>query len=381
MDEQQQEEQASESRFDPPLWMQRRMFALRVIDFGCGEGSLASVLVGEREEDPITHIIGVDVSTECLEMAADHCQPQDYDLDDGLRLNQLGIDFFNGSVAVADQRLVGKEALACMEVVEHLDADVLDQFWSVVLGAYKPKVVIVSTPNAEFNIYFPQLNYGTKDSTFRHWDHRCSKAAQEYGYSVMFSGVGRLPNSDPAVGHCSQIAVLQDLNPSSPPRLGPVQDSPYELISHIDYPVYNELHTEEENLAFLHNKIACLRPRPDEDLDRDPYMSYGLTIHDPSTEPKSPHPSSPQPPDNTVLLSSIWIIPQIRQRCKTRQGMYELMEKSPLVQLDLGQGWVTYNKDDAYWIEWDRQYDEDARIRNESYYQDQYQGSDDDMYD
>ncbi|KAG0302465.1 Small RNA 2'-O-methyltransferase, partial [Dissophora globulifera] len=106
------------------------------------------------------------------------------------------------------------------DIIEHLDSDVLDKFWGVVLGALRPKVVIVSTPNAEFNIYFPQLKYGTAEAIFRNDDHRfewtrqefqdwCTPAAEQYGYSVTFTGVGRLPNSDPEVGHCTQFAILE----------------------------------------------------------------------------------------------------------------------------------------------------------------------------
>lgn len=56
--------------------------------------------------------------------------------------------------------------------VEHLHPEVLDGFWKTVLGDYSPRLVIVTTPNAEFNVNFPQLMYGTSDSTFRHWDHK-----------------------------------------------------------------------------------------------------------------------------------------------------------------------------------------------------------------
>ena len=61
-----------------------------------------------------------------------------------------------------------------------MDPPVLEKFWGVVLGALKPKLVIVSTPNAEFNIYFSQLNYGTPKAIFRNDDHRFEWTRREF---------------------------------------------------------------------------------------------------------------------------------------------------------------------------------------------------------
>lgn len=56
----------------------------------------------------------------------------------------------------------------------------LTGFWKTVLGAYSPRLVIVTTPNAEFNVNFPQLMYGTPDSKFRHWDHKFEWTRKEF---------------------------------------------------------------------------------------------------------------------------------------------------------------------------------------------------------
>ena len=64
--------------------------------------------------------------------------------------------------------------------IEHVDPPVLNKFFDVVLGTYKPKVVIVTTPNVEFNIYFPQLKYGTPEATLRIEDHRFEWTRQEF---------------------------------------------------------------------------------------------------------------------------------------------------------------------------------------------------------
>ena len=41
-----------------------------------------------------------------------------------------------------------------IEVVEHLEADVLAQFPAVLFGHYRPRVVVMTTPNSEFNVVF-----------------------------------------------------------------------------------------------------------------------------------------------------------------------------------------------------------------------------------
>lgn len=59
-----------------------------------------------------------------------------------------------------------------LEVIEHIDPEDLELVSKTIFGLYQPKTVILSTPNAEFNVNFPNLKYGTEQSIFRHWDHR-----------------------------------------------------------------------------------------------------------------------------------------------------------------------------------------------------------------
>ncbi|CAG8643159.1 7249_t:CDS:2 [Paraglomus occultum] len=217
--------------FDPPLWKQRRALVndtLRkervtsAIDFGCGEGQILSLLTYPYDEYPITRLAGVDIDEEALNIARERCQPDELDIN----ISPLTVDIYQGSIDVADKRLMGYEAVICMEVIEHVDPPVLDKFFDVVLGTYKPRILIVSTPNAEFNVYFPQLKYGTPEAKFRIDDHRfewtrkefadwCNAGALKYNYSVNFTGVGVLPYCDPAVGTSTQIAIFRDLSPTS----------------------------------------------------------------------------------------------------------------------------------------------------------------------
>ncbi|KAF9164634.1 Small RNA 2'-O-methyltransferase [Actinomortierella ambigua] len=406
-------EECSGPRFEPALWRQRKLFACQtlissavtsVIDFGCGEGALTSTLINYYDENnPITRVAAVDISRECLDQAIETCQPQILDLGDHARPFELSLHFFRGSVDAADERLMGYEGLACMEVVEHLDPPVLAGFWKVVLAIYRPKVVIVSTPNAEFNIHFTNLRYGTPESTFRHWDHRfewtrqefqqwCTEAAELYGYSVEFSGVGTIDEKEPLEGFCSQIAVLKRLETCAPVTSqshDQALSTPYEFIETIEYPFYNVEHSEDELLAFLHDRIALIRPLPpsqrtddndnDDDDDSEEEKSRevisgqveGIKAVVAETQQEPPPPSPPPPPSHQqdqrqtqepdhgcLSVTRLWTEYQVQQRFKTRSRLIELLGLSPLVRLSEDQSQILFDVTDPFWTEFERRYEE-----------------------
>lgn len=67
--------------------------------------------------------------------------------------------------------------------IEHLDPPVLDRVPESVFGVLRPKVVAMTTPNAEFNVLFPGF------SGFRHADHRFEWTRKEFqlwlGYNLV----------------------------------------------------------------------------------------------------------------------------------------------------------------------------------------------------
>ncbi|RUS16635.1 hypothetical protein BC937DRAFT_90974 [Endogone sp. FLAS-F59071] len=303
--------------FDPPLWRQRRALITdilkkhkitSVIDFGCGEGNILSFLIPVTDDEAvITRLVGVDVSHDALKLAAMQCRPWEQDYKK-LREAPLSIDIYQGSVDRADSRLLGFDALVCTEVVEHLHTPVLSKFHEVVLGTYRPRVVVVTTPNAEFNIYFPQLKYGTPESVMRNDDHKfewtraefeewCRASAAEYNYSLSFTGVGSLKHADPNVGRCTQVAVFTNLNPESPPRHNSFTDE-YELVEHINFPYYDAPRASSEAaLERVHY-----------------YMKY--FIPEERTENERPH---------VVEIQDLWNVLEIRQVCKTREWLLEVL--------------------------------------------------------
>lgn len=165
--------------------------ARRIADLGCGEGRLLRDLLKHKTFEKI---VGMDADHRSLEIAADR-----------LRLDQLPplvrqrIDLLHGSLIYRDKRLEGFDAAVLCEVIEHLDEPRLSALERVVFGCMKPGVVIVTTPNSEYNVMWESLPAGA----MRHRDHRFEWTREQfrawaigvcakYGYSCEFRGVGEV---------------------------------------------------------------------------------------------------------------------------------------------------------------------------------------------
>lgn len=118
----------------------------------------------------------------------------------------------HGSLMYRDKRLEAFDAATVIEVIEHLDPARLAAFERVVFQCARPKAVIITTPNSEYNVRFQTLPAGQ----FRHKDHRFEWLRQEFsawaesiagrfGYAVRFLPVGP---EDPRVGAPTQMGVF-----------------------------------------------------------------------------------------------------------------------------------------------------------------------------
>lgn len=179
--------------------------AASVLDLGCGEGKLLSVLLKDRAFKRVT---GVDVSIRALEIAEERLQLER--LSAALRDK---VKLLHGALTYRDRRLEGFDAAVVVEVIEHLDAGRLAAFERVLFEFAKPRLVIVTTPNSEYNVKFPSLPAGQ----FRHADHRfewtraefqgwAAVVAARYGFNVGFAPVG---DEDPQYGPPTQMAVFE----------------------------------------------------------------------------------------------------------------------------------------------------------------------------
>jgi 3' terminal RNA ribose 2'-O-methyltransferase Hen1 len=171
--------------------------ARRVLDLGCGSGALLRVLEQERS---FTEIVGVDVSASALDLAEKR-------LKDGSR-----VKLRQSALTYADPALAGYDAAVLMEVVEHVDPPRLPALEYAVFGAARPRTVLVTTPNVEYNVRWESLPAGH----VRHGDHRfewtrkefrawAGRVAERHGYTVEFRPVGP---DDPEVGPPTQMAVF-----------------------------------------------------------------------------------------------------------------------------------------------------------------------------
>jgi 3' terminal RNA ribose 2'-O-methyltransferase Hen1 len=216
VDEDAEQREAEEEAVEEPLRLNeqrhgavvaalRASGAGRVLDLGCGSGKLLRSLLVEPSFEKI---VGVDISYAALEIARRR-----------LRLERLAprqrerVELFQTALTYRDKRLAGFDAAAVVEVIEHLDEPRLRSFERVVFAHAKPKAVVVTTPNQEYNAKFEGLPAGR----FRHRDHRfewtraefeawAGRVAAENAYRVRFLPIGP---EDPELGAPTQMAIFE----------------------------------------------------------------------------------------------------------------------------------------------------------------------------
>lgn len=175
-----------------------------VLDLGCGEGKLMRRLIKERG---IQRIVGVDPSVRTLEKAKRRLY---LDRAGDAMSERVSLQF--GSLTYGDRRWHGFDAATLVEVIEHIESHRLSALALSVFGDARPGLVIVTTPNREYNSLFE----GMEEGQLRHPDHRFEwtreeftawgdAVASEYGYDVDYSPLGPV---DETHGGPSQMAVF-----------------------------------------------------------------------------------------------------------------------------------------------------------------------------
>ena len=177
--------------------------AKSVLDLGCGAGKLLKMLL---QNPQFKRILGMDVSYRSLLIAKKRLK-----IDQMSEAQQQRIELIHGSLLYRDERLYGFDAAAIVEVIEHLDEDRLATFEKILFGFSRPKTIVITTPNSEYNV-----KYDMEAGKMRHIDHRFEWSRQEfkdwtmkvcetYSYTVNIELIGDL---DEAVGAPSQMAVF-----------------------------------------------------------------------------------------------------------------------------------------------------------------------------
>lgn len=223
-----------EQRLDAVLSALKSSGAHSVLDLGCGEGKLLALLLKDKQFE---RVVGMDVSLSVLNRAESR-----------LRLDRLPpmvaqrLKLIHGSLVYRDRRLEGFDAAALIEVIEHLDPPRLVALERNLFEFARPRVVVITTPNQEYNVLFAGLGAGTEVGNselphgnrgqdgpdthglgaratapkMRHRDHRfewtraefeswAGPVAAKHGYTVEYSPIGPV---DETHGAPSQMAVF-----------------------------------------------------------------------------------------------------------------------------------------------------------------------------
>ncbi|NXX12663.1 HENMT methyltransferase, partial [Podargus strigoides] len=205
-------------KFTPPLCEQRYQFIKdlvgkyepkKVADLGCADCRLLWML---KFCSCIEVLAGLDICASVMKEKMHRLSPLPGDyLQPGER--SLTVTLYHGSVAHKDPCMLGFDLVTCIELIEHLEELELKKFPEVVFGFMAPSIVVISTPNSEFNPLLPGV------TSLRHPDHKFEwnrvqfqswalETARCYDYSVEFTGVGHPPTGMENVGFCTQIGVF-----------------------------------------------------------------------------------------------------------------------------------------------------------------------------
>ena len=178
--------------------------ASTVIDLGCGECRLTSLLLNEQQIKAVT---ACDVSVRELEKAA---QKLHLDRMPAFRKNKLTL--MQASLTYVDKRFSGFDCACVIEVIEHIEPMRIPAFERVVFEYAKPRTVILTTPNREYNANYAHM----EENALRHGDHRFEWTRSEFeawtqhicetfGYTCEISGIGQ---EDETRGYPTQMGVF-----------------------------------------------------------------------------------------------------------------------------------------------------------------------------
>jgi 3' terminal RNA ribose 2'-O-methyltransferase Hen1 len=172
-----------------------------VLDLGCGPGDLLVLLAREQQ---FKRIVGMDTSLEALSTAR-HRLTLKPGADEG------GPGLCQASFTTFVEDFVGFDAAVLVETLEHVAPHRLSAVEQAVFAGYRPKTVLVTTPNREYNVL-----HGMPEGARRHRDHRfewsrskfrtwSEGVARRNGYRVVFEDIGAV---DPLLGGSTQMATF-----------------------------------------------------------------------------------------------------------------------------------------------------------------------------
>jgi len=250
-----------------------------ILDLGCGEGRLFQAMKFMPE---FTRLVGLEIDKKEILKSYERVGPMTYHIfRDDPPEEPLEVAIYCGDLTKPFPTLRSEnvDAITMVEVIEHLPADALESLPFVLFGFYRPRVVIISTPNREYN----KCIKGFDLNTFRHYDHKFEWTRKEFqdwcvlqmskfdGYEVTYQTVGRVhPSAEENFfsvnkhGRCTQIAVFVRKPDAEGPNLTDLKEydeSGLSVIKSFKFPSKLEI----ENL-----KISHTYPAWDDDDTQEP---------------------------------------------------------------------------------------------------------------
>jgi small RNA 2'-O-methyltransferase len=182
--------------------------ASSVLDFGCGDGVMLTRLA---KEPAIERLFGVDLCEPSLDAFRRRHREMTAHERDKIAVAQASMTQWNEAYA-------GFDAAILVETIEHVEPARLSALEITIFARARPGTVIVTTPNAEFNVLL-----GVPPHRFRHPDHRfewgrtkfrawAKGVAQRNRYDVRVRDVA---GTHPAYGGASQMAVFTQAGEAS----------------------------------------------------------------------------------------------------------------------------------------------------------------------
>lgn len=174
--------------------------ARTVLDLGCGDGDLFLRL---SSQPAISRLLGIDICSHALARLEQRLAK--------LSPPSAEVEFRVGSMTEAHPALAGFDCAVLVETIEHIKPSDLSQLERAVFGQMRPRTVVITTPNAEFNVLLgvpahrfrhPDHRFEWPRSKFRHWGDRVANA---HGYEPHYQDIA---GCHPELGGASQMAVF-----------------------------------------------------------------------------------------------------------------------------------------------------------------------------
>ncbi len=170
-----------------------------LLELGCGSGTFLWQVLKLGQFKKVT---GVEHSGLSLSQARDKLA--EFDINDRLRL-------INTSYTLPILDLPAHQVVVMIETIEHIQPGELSKVEQNLFVNLRPRMLIITTPNAEYNVL-----YGLAKGQFRDPDHKFEWSRQKFrqwsagmarrhGYQFKFDGIGDV---DPSLGQPTQMVIF-----------------------------------------------------------------------------------------------------------------------------------------------------------------------------